>query len=52
MRTKIRIKMFETSLTENLSENIQNEVQEIDITSKIIKETYVSFTIFLPSIFN
>lgn len=41
----MKMKMFETTLTDKDSKFVENEVQDIDITSTIDRETYVSFII-------
>ena len=38
---KVNAQMFDTGLTDQISGNIQNEVQTININSSIVYESYV-----------
>ena len=42
----INAKILNTDLTDKLSSNIQNEIQEIDINSTVSLESFVSYIYF------
>jgi len=42
---KLNAKMFDTVLVDTVTSNVLNEIQEIEITSDIIKESFVTFSL-------
>jgi hypothetical protein len=44
LRIQLNAKMLDTVLVDTVSSNVLNEVQEIEISSDIIKESFVSFS--------
>ena len=46
LNLKVNAQMFTTTLTDSVSGNVQNDIQQIQINSTIVPETYVSYKFF------